>query len=74
MTNNCKLGSAWYTWQHAGKEWRKNTYATSKGALLIAANAFASDSYGDNERRAQKRAFIEGAVGVFAPFIEGAND
>tara|TARA_R110000822_G_scaffold53271_1_gene137506 strand:+ start:270 stop:416 length:147 start_codon:yes stop_codon:yes gene_type:complete len=45
----------------AGKEWRKNTYATSKGALLIAANAFASDSYGDNERSARKRAFIEGA-------------
>jgi hypothetical protein len=61
MTNNCKPGSAWHTWQMAGKEWRKETYATSKGALLIASNAFASDSYGDNERSARRRAFIEGA-------------
>ena len=59
--HNCRKGSAWHTWQEAGYNWRQKTYATSKGALLLAANAFASNSHGDNERNAKKRAFIEGA-------------
>ena len=60
--NTPKPGSAWDTWQKAGAKWRKETYATSKGALLLAANAFASQANGDNERNARKRAFIEGAT------------
>ena len=59
---NCKNGSAWHTWQSAGYDWRQKTYATSKGALLIAANAFANNSSGDLERNAKKRAFVEGAA------------
>ena len=59
--HNCRQGSAWHTWQTAGYEWRQQTWATSKGALLLAANAFASNSGGDLERDAKKRAFIEGA-------------
>lgn len=58
---NCKKNSAWHTWQQAGYEWRKKTWANSRGALLLAAAAFASQSYGDNEYSARKRAFIEGA-------------
>jgi len=57
---NCKKGSAWHDWQKAGYEWKKQTYATSEGAILLAANAFASLSYSDNERGAKRRAFIEG--------------
>ena len=59
--HNCKKGSAWHDWQTAGYKWRQQTYAASKGALLVAANAFASNSGGDLERAAKKRAFIEGA-------------
>ena len=44
---NCKNGSAWHDWQSAGYEWRQTTYATTKGALLLAANAFASNAGGD---------------------------
>ncbi len=58
---NCKQGSAWHTWQLAGQEWRENTWATSEGAIMLAAVAFASNSDGDNERNAKKRAFTEGA-------------
>ena len=58
---NCKNGSAWHVWQSAGYKWRQETYATTKGALLLAAAAFASNSYGDLEYNAKKRAFIEGA-------------
>ena len=58
---NCKKGSAWHTWQEAGHKWRQETWATTKGALLVAANAFASYADGENERNAKKRAFIEGA-------------
>ena len=61
INRNCKPGSAWDTWQTAGRNWRAKTYATSKGAILIAANAFASNSYG-NERAAKIRAFKEGAT------------
>tara|TARA_R110000744_G_scaffold215415_1_gene334258 strand:+ start:310 stop:573 length:264 start_codon:yes stop_codon:yes gene_type:complete len=60
--NTAKPGSAWDTWQKAGKQWRMETWATGKGALLIAAVAFASGASGDNERQAKKRAFIEGAT------------
>lgn len=59
--NTPKPGSAWDTWQKAGAQWRKETYATSKGALLLAANAFASVESSDIGRDAMKRAFIEGA-------------
>lgn len=63
--HNCKesneYGYAWHDWQSAGCQWRQQTYATSKGALLLAANAFASNSSSDLERNAKKRAFIEGA-------------
>ena len=60
--NTPKPGSAWDAWQKAGAQWRKETYATSKGALLIAANCFASVESGDIGRDAMKRAFIEGAT------------
>lgn len=59
--NTPKPGSAWDTWQKAGAKWRAETWATTPGALLIAANAFASGANGENERNAKKRAFIEGA-------------
>jgi hypothetical protein len=65
MTRNiheAKPGSAWDTWQQAGREWRAQTWSTGKGALLVAANCFATGSYGSNEREAMKRAFIEGAT------------
>ena len=60
--NTPKPGSAWDTWQKAGAQWRAETYANTKGALLIAAICFASQANGDNERNARKRAFIEGAT------------
>ena len=60
--NTPKPGSAWDTWQKAGAQWRAETYANTKGALLIAANGFASGANGENERNARKRAFIEGAT------------
>lgn len=59
---NCLPGSAWHAWQIAGATWRANTWANTKGALLIAATAFASQATGENERQARKRAFIEGAT------------
>lgn len=62
--HNCKHGSAWHTWQTAGYEWRQKTWATSKGALLVASAAFASQSNctgSSAEYGARKRAFIEGA-------------
>ena len=65
MTHNIqdvKPGSAWDTWRKAGAEWRAHTWATGPVALLIAANAYASYASGENERKAKKRAFIEGAV------------
>lgn len=60
--NTPKPGSAWDAWQKAGAQWRAETWSHSKGALLIAANGFASQANGDNERNARKRAFIEGAT------------
>lgn len=60
--NTAKPGSAWDTWQKAGKQWRMETWATGKGALLIAANAFASGEINYGVRDAKKRAFIEGAT------------
>ena len=60
--NEVKPGSAWDTWRKAGAEWRAQTWATSPGALLVAANAYASGASGQNERNARKRAFIEGAA------------
>jgi len=57
----CKPGSAWDTWRKAGARWRKETCATTPGATIIAANAYASQGTGENERNARKRAFIEGA-------------
>ena len=59
--HKAKPGSAWDTWQKAGAKWRKETWATSEGALLVAANAFASVESSDIGRDAMKRAFIEGA-------------
>ena len=59
--NTPKPGSAWDMWQKAGAQWRAETYANTKGALLIAAIGFANQANGDNERNARKRAFIEGA-------------
>jgi len=60
---NCpKKGSAWDTWQQAGRKWRMETWATTPGAVLLAANAFASGASGDNERQAKKKAFIEGTI------------
>lgn len=53
-------GSAYDTWREAGRAWARETWATSPGALLIAANAFASDA-GGARREVMKRAFIEGA-------------
>lgn len=60
--NEAKPGSAWDTWQKAGAKWRKETYATSKGAVLVAANAFASGQSALLGRDAMIRAFIEGAT------------
>ncbi len=59
--NTAKPGSAWDTWQKAGKQWRME-WATGKDALLVAAVAFASQANSDNERQAKRRAFIEGAT------------
>jgi len=56
-----KPGSAWDTWRKAGMAWRKETWATTPGAILIAANAFAASS-GGAIRDAMRRAFIEGAT------------
>jgi len=60
--NTPKPGSAWDTWQKAGAQWRAETYANTEGALLIAANSFASVQSSDIGRDAMKRAFIEGAT------------
>ena len=66
MTRNIhdvKPGSAWHAWRKAGAEWRAQTWATSPGALLIAANAYASErGLGENWRDVIKTAFIEGAA------------
>ena len=60
--SKCKPGSAWHTWQKAGSEWRKTTYATTPGARLFAATCFASlPGWPDAGRDARKRAFLEGA-------------
>ena len=58
--NTPKPGSAWDTWQKEGAKWRKETWANSPGALLVAANAFVIGA-GGARRDAMKRAFIEGA-------------
>ena len=61
--NEAKPGSAWDTWRKAGIEWRNQTYATSKGAILLAATIFAHEGdYPDIGKDARKRAFIEGAT------------
>jgi hypothetical protein len=61
--NEAKPGSAWDTWRKAGAEWRAQTWANGPGALLIAANAYASGcDLGENWRDTIKRAFIEGAA------------
>jgi hypothetical protein len=60
--NTPKPGSAWDTWQKAGAQWRAETRSHSKGALLIAADCFASVQSSDIGRDAMKRAFIEGAT------------
>lgn len=61
LTSNCRPGSAWHAWKKAGADWAAKTQSTSAGALLLAANVFASFSDSENERRAKKRAFAEGA-------------
>jgi hypothetical protein len=61
--NEAKPGSACDTWRKAGAEWRAQTWSTGPGALLIAANAYASGrGLGENWRDTIKRAFIEGAA------------
>jgi hypothetical protein len=56
----CLPGSAWDTWRKAGIDWRARTWATTPGAIMLAASAFASGADGENERQAKNRAFIEG--------------
>ena len=56
-----KPGSAWDTWQGAGREWAGKTWATTGGAIALAAVCFATKTPGDNERKARVRAFSEGA-------------
>lgn len=58
---NCLEGSAWHTWQCAGEDWANKTYATSEGAITVAAACFASKGDGENQRGAMRRAFKEGA-------------
>ena len=61
--HEAKPGSAWDDWQKAGRDWRAQTWATSKGALLVAANAYASGrGLGESWRDTIKQAFIEGAT------------
>lgn len=61
--NESAPGSAWETWRNAGREWRAQTWASTPGALLLAANAYASGrGLGENWRDTIKRAFIEGAA------------
>ena len=61
--NESKPGSAWDTWRKAGAEWRAQTWAKTPGALLIAANAYASErDLGENWRDTIKSAFIEGGA------------
>jgi hypothetical protein len=63
--NEAKPGSAWDTWRKAGKEWREQTWATTPGALLVAANCYASEhvmGLGENWRDTIKLAFMEGAA------------
>lgn len=61
--NDAAPGSAWETWRNAGANWRARTWATTPGALLLAANAYASErGLGENWRDTIKRAFIAGAA------------
>ena len=61
--HEAKTGSACDTWRKDGREWRAQTWATNPGALLIAANAYASErGLGENWRDLIKRSFIEGAA------------
>ena len=58
-----KPGSAWHDWQKAGRDWRAQTWANSPGALLVAANAYASErGLGEDWRDTIKDAFFEGAT------------
>ena len=65
--NEAKPGSAWDTWRKAGIEWANQTYATSPGAVMLAATAFAhDDSRAGLRKDAIKRAFIEGATNIIS--------
>jgi hypothetical protein len=60
-SQECKPGLDWDTWQGAGREWAGKTWATTGGAIALAAACFATKTPGDNERKARIRAFSEGA-------------
>jgi hypothetical protein len=59
---NCRPGSAWDTWQNAGRTWRTENPDTVESNKIDAASQFANlEGWPEAGKNARHRAFLEGA-------------